>query len=568
MLQSNNFDYNNQNRYSYISGSFKNNKHKKSIYFKIAIFILIFFIISALVTTMFIVNYQSYLLKNSKDNNEKIENINKGNGNDAINSKEDTYDENNLKVVYKTDNSGNKVDETSYFSYYPASFEYPQIDGLSKSSVQSNINNKIKNTTLNQYTDEDKNNSAIKYIKVKAEVIANFSNVLSLKITKTIILNNNKEEDNNSSFIGLDFNLETGEQIQFSDLFIDDTNIKEVLKEKAYEYLAISNYGVEGNVIDLNTITYNIIIDNELLKVMSAYTFNEKFEFCFDNSIIQLFIGEKYIQIDMREITDKIAIYNRYKNVENLYNNKYIGTKGIYVFSKFNSEDYLYTNINKESDNLFIDIRIILSDDLEETAAIKKIEETYKTAIESKIDELKNDMSQNQDYSLVYACIINIGKDNEDETKVIATSTIKTLEMSKEYFLNDFIGYIIDCMRIENTDITTIKYQVAEEEKTIIVENNDEQKATFVKATGAIYIEEIVENVNTISNETTNNIGNTINNNTNTENNTVVINKTNTTNVTNINNINTTNNTNTNFNSSNTNTNTNTHSNRVIVIND
>ena len=220
-----------------VSGSFKEKK-PLSFYAKLGIFILVFAVICAITTFILIQTYQSYLVKDQKKIAEKYEEVEETSNDNSygISSDFETYNENDLKISYVKGTEGDVISESSNNVFYKVNYEYPQIDGLKSFSIQEKINNELKETALDMYTEEDENNLSLKYVEIKGEVLANYSNVLSVKFTKKIIYTSNKES-NYLDFVGLNYDLSTGDHLSFSQLFTGSISIKKLLYQKSYDYL-------------------------------------------------------------------------------------------------------------------------------------------------------------------------------------------------------------------------------------------------------------------------------------------------------------------------------------------
>ena len=286
----------------YISGSQFNvsaafrQKDKKPLIFKLAVFVLAFLVIAAIITAIRVANYKSYLLEEEVRIKYSAPTEEPANVHFGIDSVEDMYNENSIKISYEEESEGDKVELSPTDFYYKVSYKYPQIDGLRSNRVQENINDIIRDTALDMYTEENKKDLSIKNIEIKADVVANYSNVLSIKFVKKTTMTNNKEIDQKNAFKARNFNLQTGEEISFSDVFTNDTDIKKLLYEKSYDYLSLSNYGIKDSNIDVSKLKYIKIIENDVYRIMNAYKNKKNFEFCFDKENVEIFIANQYIK--------------------------------------------------------------------------------------------------------------------------------------------------------------------------------------------------------------------------------------------------------------------------------
>jgi len=130
---------------------------------------------------------------------------------------------------------------------------------------------------------------------------ANFSNVISIFIGY---------RNENYYSAGLNFRLDTGEQIAFESLFTNSAYIKTILTQSIYEELAWSYLRDKESVPDASTKDYSII-EKEAYELMNIYLKNPNVNFSFSPSDIEVFLeGKNYISIEMEKFADYIAIYN------------------------------------------------------------------------------------------------------------------------------------------------------------------------------------------------------------------------------------------------------------------
>ena len=522
-----------------VSASFKQKKEKPLI-IKLGIFIFIFAIIALTITFVFIQNYTSsydvLLAETAKKYSDPTPEIDGENY--AIISDTDTFNENDVDVKIEIGSEGDLIKSDNDKDIYKVNYTYPKINGLRSYSIQEKINSKIKETALEMYTEEDKNNLSISHINIDAKITGNFSNVLSVKFEKKVILTNNKESDNKEYFEGRNFNLQTGEEISFSDIFTNGTNIKELLYNKAYYYLMISTYGIKNAEVDIDRLNYIKFMENKVFEIVNAYERKDNFEFCFSQRDIEVYIGGEYIKINILGILDKIAIYKRFAKLEDIYNGRFEKEHNKFLFTEYNKDDYYHMDIERTTQNSFFDIRVYLDENLEETEAVKNIKKSYMKVIDTKKDQIKMQMDQNKDMAMLYTSVVNIIPDEEDETRIKILETNTLYEMSKDYFESTFLREIVINLRTPVTDIMFFGYKIREEVKTQITEIQETVIRLYDKETGEDWKEpepepepvqeEQNQNANDVNNTNTNantnivntneNVSNTNSNNTNTNN--------------------------------------------------
>lgn len=419
---------------------------------KIIIFLLIFTVLSSSVTIYLIrQKNDEYLNKNELLQNEKTENISDNLG---IKSLEETYKENYIKIENIKATNGEKDED----GQYPIEINYVQIDGLKNSEIQDEINKKIKKEVSKYYK-----NNKYDILNVNARCTANFGNVLSIEID--VYQYNLNSEKSNYELKGINIDLTTGKDINFEDLFTNTAAIKTILTKSIYDTLSISSAGGDfGTLVDEEEYPYDTsnydeqydesykkeiaqkqeMIEDETFKILSYYNNGGNLDFSFSPRCIHVYKDDLDIQIRMKDYYSQIAIYNRYKENSDIYNNKYIshdiiGNEEIPVFLATNDEnvrpdlkwddnDISYINCYKASSDLFCNVviagNINEKDEIYEEG-IKQVKEYIKTQIEKETkDEAKY---------IEYFISINTYEDSyEMTTNVYELKT--NLENSKAFF--------------------------------------------------------------------------------------------------------------------------------------
>ena len=287
----------------------------------------------------------------------------------GIKSITEKYDENPIKFIcndpnfkelwyasnYYSDRSGEK--EIKDFSF--------SITGLKNEEVQSKINNTIKNEI--EYV---KSNAKSKRIMI--EIIGNFANILSLKISSIHIAPFNE----GTVIQYLTLNLSTGESLQLSDLFTNTAPIKGILTSGIYNGIMGKSVGLvheyyekTGNhYIDEYNISVGIEenqqeiyetweenyykrnpkiedVESETLRILKNIQNSKELNFCVSPKFITIFIDNTFVTINMIANKESIAIYNKFKANDNIYDGTVNNNKNLYVFSSIsdNIRDKYYT---------------------------------------------------------------------------------------------------------------------------------------------------------------------------------------------------------------------------------
>lgn len=332
-----------------------NKKEKGNVNF--IILMLVLYSIVALGITFYLIS-----IKNDKkdlQSSKKIENNQesfKGTSPDYSKieriSLTDKYYINNIKIENKQEYSGDIVGYNEDTPLYKVSINYPEISGLNDKKIEQKINTEIKNQIKNLRNNDEFTEKEIDSTYISADVMGNFADVLSISIYKSNFLKNN---DVTFKYIGLNFRLDTGEKLDFKDLFTEDASIKNIVSQSAYKSLAIQYVSKQEDFDmyrNMEEIDYSEV-ENKVYKFMNRYNQNSEFEYYFNESLIYVYQKNDFITIDMVDFYKYINIYNLVKTNRSLYNsgNK---EKINYIFGIPLFENYEY--FDKISNNIFLSI--------------------------------------------------------------------------------------------------------------------------------------------------------------------------------------------------------------------
>lgn len=180
-----------------------------------------------------------------------------------------TLTSNNLTVEY--------VDE----NYENGTGTYVKISGLKDEKVEAAINNTIYNKFCEMRDADGKlpyrgvqleitDDYYVENYSVFATCTANFNNILSVELSKSTNYQNKNDEldfKNTYDTDGLNFDLNTGEQITLAQVFCDDVDYKEFLgqyvEQASYRYADSENYTYEGGDVIRLTSAFDEISDDQ-----------------------------------------------------------------------------------------------------------------------------------------------------------------------------------------------------------------------------------------------------------------------------------------------------------------
>lgn len=358
----------------------------------------------------------------------------------------DKYKQNDLKTYPKTHEANyyKHTNENGNTEEIPKlEINYYQIEGLANKEIENKINEEIKNTAFNMYNKELLDDENVFKITVDTYVLANYADVLSVQITENIIYNNN---ENHSNLKYLNYELTNGQKIQFKDIFTYNTAIKPIIANSAYENFAWSydNNDEDGLDNDMSKVDYSDL-ENRIYNVVKEYENSREINFGFNEKYIFVVLNNNTISIDMSKIYDNIAIYNRYKTFEDIYEYENIGTKNIFVFSSRPTDSY-YTLIEDE-ENCYIDVAIYGDENVPD-----KFLEQQKQVLQTRIAEIKNTLKSNSNEAILYGGYVYIGVDAQNN-EIYVSNELARYEMDKSYYDRTFYNKIGEQAREDKVDI-------------------------------------------------------------------------------------------------------------------
>lgn len=374
----------------------------------------------------------------------------------GLDSLNETYRANPIKVTYVNVGKTTSSEEQN-------TCHYVEIDGLANEEIEQSINTRIKEEFMAIYS-KHKNESDLYLV---SNCYANFGNVMSFFMTY--------QDDENSITKGFNYNLATGEELKFNDLFANTAPIKSILSNAIYNSLAEE---IADGIMIEETSTYSK--DNEsqfddaqskkrrekelaeieviAFKMLNFYNSGGEFNYYFSPRQIYIEWNENTISIPMYRYYNQIAIYNRYKDNSNIYDGQFnnhdviennsipvlCSANDVNVIVDFNQTEPVfvnYLNISKVSDNMIVSVYNDLG--LNNVAILENPEE-FKSAqeiIKKYIEEHKKDDGKARFVQ------INMGfgyDDYEEKDKMILDCTISEYSIAnkdKEKFFDELLEY-------------------------------------------------------------------------------------------------------------------------------
>lgn len=342
----------------------------------------------------------------------------------------DKFYYNGIKVKYTQFNQ-NKIPGTQLHKFNAS---YAQISGLKDKNVQDKINQDLKSSALNFYQKSQMQDETIESVTIDQSVMGNFADILSISMTYHVLYKDSN--DDILEFHTLNYSLKDGEYFEFEDCFLETASIKKILTQAYYKSMvavvAEQTVGEYREFMDLSEIDHSAI-ERKTLEFMNEYNKNGIKSFSVSTNTIYIYSEDGYININMADFYESIAIYQRFLS-KNLYEqNK---EEKFFVFNISFEEPY-YAYLKQERDNLFVELKIDFFEEYIEEGekkdrALKLINEA-KTKMLLKMEEYKQTAKDNPEkgYILQMSYMPYVG---EDESEDYIYGDIYEYNMDYEYF--------------------------------------------------------------------------------------------------------------------------------------
>ena len=319
--------------------------------------------------------------------------------------------------------------ETIKVNGYNEEFAVDQISGLKDKTIENKINNDIKENCI-KFIEEDPNEEKHCYTVIEA----NFSNVLSVGIL-----------DTETRFLGLNYNLTNGEKLKFEDLFKKNEDLFSIVRNMfyngmLYEIRNMNMYEGEGfekpyydeekggwyaNFVwyDNDAKKYHEEIreyilstdEYEIEKFSKKFVNSENKNFYFSPSKLNININGKTGTVELKNIADKVVIYDKYLTDDSIFEKEDVGAKSV-VTCTAETDFGKYKEAKYESNNYFYDI--CLREGYPGLEGKKELTQKQKNELieqlKKKVDNYKDEAARNQDkaYFLFVELNYNQGYEN------------------------------------------------------------------------------------------------------------------------------------------------------------
>lgn len=399
----------------------------------------------------------------------------------GINNYSETYNENSINILTYIDIDGDigLYDIDSRNSGKDA-IEYVQISGLKDKAIENKVNEKLKNASYNL---------GIK--NVYAYVTANFSNIISLSISGF----DQEAEKNRQDAVNID--LTTGEDIPFEKIFVSSAPINSYLTEGLYERLAwYTKYTQEeldpydpGYTYNMDKADTSDYEDKSIIFIKNYQKAKEKGTLKYNitptNVIIYDLLDEKIVSkewldttvdINFKNKLNEVAIYKRYLNDKNIYENLSLGNKNIIVCTKsavgydaYSQRVNKILNYGKKANNLYVEEVLSFSENDISDEIKEKIEKYFVDNSEINNNTLNPENGQ----GMLYHKDISVWKKYEGDYYEASIYEVKAT-CTEDYYKNQVFKDFIE-MKNEYSDemgLTFFSTYQAEEYPNLTITDN------------------------------------------------------------------------------------------------
>ncbi len=404
---------------------------------KILLVIVIIYFVLALIFTLFSIYFYNqnnisfikYVTNFVKNN--KIEKT-------PLNEK---YAFNNIEITeWKS-----KLRENDIVDGYSSEMTYVEISGLKDKNVQNKINNKIKEKVRSFVSQEEILDNNIVNVNINSYVYGNFSNILSISISKYITKFKENPVDEYDDYEyedeieSLNFRLDTGDEIEFKDVFTKDASIKRILSQCAYRDLAF-DYGMyhvwdnmdeDTSVPSMDNVDYSHV-ERLVYNLVNEFNNGKSFPFFIQPNEVYFIYDKNYITINLADYSDYIGVYEIVPNDSDLYEKGNLEKKD-YVFGYPYISSFVYND--KVNSNTYL----IINSPYNKKYSEEEYNSYSKTVYEY-LDELKKYIEENSK--------------KDDKAKIYIISSIYLDEENQLTFYGEKM--VIDSEELDDKDIENV----------------------------------------------------------------------------------------------------------------
>lgn len=367
----------------------------------------------------------------------------------GVKSLTEQYNENDLKITNVKVSEGNRTPKYLWDTdINKINLDYIKISGLKNKEIENQINKEIMVLVYSLYSDAELHDPNIDYIQIIASCEANFGNTLSIYVGKSTFYVDEDAEITTDNYY-LNYDLTTGNKINFTDLFTN-SSLKNVLIQSIYDNV-ISNHTFfdEDNewVIDMSKADLSTVEEETYILLNKLMNNLDNINFYYTPSYI--YVDDYELSISMSNIYSNIAIYNRFKTIESIFDGTYEGNKNMFVFSKrYSYVDTQYSRYEDIYDNLRVEALVEMDKDLLYNSLAKEKLSEVIDKVESEISAIKKEAKNNPKKAYVYTAYFSMysGYSYELNIEGIPNDMLSTwgeskvYKMTKDYFDKVFVA--------------------------------------------------------------------------------------------------------------------------------
>ncbi len=251
------------------------------------------------------------------------------------------YDENSITVSEHTE------------MHHGISCTFNQLSGLKDTAIQEKLNQTIADTQialLEEYSKEFTPSDS------SSTIYVGFSNLISVEYS---FMTTNAFDTRQVYYT---YNLADGLVVSLKDIFIDSADYIPIINNAFHNELLLEyqnhyddSRGDYGHCDESGMLHVN---EGTLFKTLKKYISQPQSQFGFDDTNIYFSYGEFVASAKMRDIADKLAIFDRFVTEESLFKDNSIGRKDLIPCCEYREYGQSKIETGYLEDNLWFDILV------------------------------------------------------------------------------------------------------------------------------------------------------------------------------------------------------------------
>lgn len=324
---------------------------------------------------------------------------------------------------------------------------YYQISGLKNKEVESKINAMLKADSIDLVpTLVESDTVGIIFDQI---LYGNFSNILSVY---TYISVETTEQGGQGIPVYQSFNrctnvnLADGSAISLDDVFMDDTDILQIVSSELYEDSVWNSKWEESMETWDETVTEidERKFQSQVKKFQEAWQKDEVQLYISPENVVIWLEDDYFLTIPLEDYVDDVAIYTRFLTEDSLYEDNTLGTEGVFNFSTLFSYGSTYHDYGEKRENLFVDAKdLIFLDEEDQSDIVKQIHAQTLTELKQEVEEQMQYAEEHPEQGFFFT----MGYTVEEDKTITVRKTKHVYTMDLDYYQNQFVEILANSYR-------------------------------------------------------------------------------------------------------------------------